>query len=372
MQASVNITHCHECAADVHLPNIRRPHKVFCPRCGNLLTVIRYQAIQKTAIFSLTALIFLMLSLPFEFISFSAAGKTQAITIPSGLVVLVENNYLTLAIIESFFIIFAPGLALSAIFLLTWRILKTQQHDSNKRLAHFIFQLLPWCMAEIFLISVLVSLVKIVTLADIAFGPSFFTFCAFVLFSTLSLLYLDEHQIRTITGARLPAHFHSHSTNTQKTWALLITAGILYIPANVWPIMETNVLGQSELSTILGGVILLWESGSYPIAIIILVASVVVPVAKLVILCWLNHRIQSQNVKHPRKMIAWYRLTELIGKWSMVDVFVVAILVSLVQLGGTMSIYPGPAALSFSAVVVLTMLAAHNFDSTLLWKDKSR
>ena len=368
MQDSVKMTHCHECAAEVTLPVTHKPHKAYCPRCGNLLTVLRRQAHQRTALFSLTALIFLCLSLPFEFISFSAAGKTQSITIPSGLLVLVENNYLTLAIIQSFFILFVPGLVLGSLFLLTWRITHKQINKSSKRLTHFIFQLQPWCMAEIFLISVLVSLVKIITLADIAFGPSFFTFCGFVVFSTLAFIYLDEHQLRATTGAHLPPDFHSHPNSVQKTWALLFTAFLFYIPANVWPIMQTNVLGQSELSTILGGVIVLWETGSYPIAVIILIASVVVPVAKLMILFWLNLKVQSGKIKHPRKMISWYRLTELIGKWSMVDVFVVAILVSLVQLGGTISIYPGPAALSFTAVVVLTMFAAHSFDSTLLWK----
>lgn len=371
MEQQADIIDCHECAASIRLPVAPEPHKVLCPRCRNLLTAQRSNAIQKTAIFSLTALIFLLLSLPFEFISFTATGKTQSITIVSGLVILVDNNYLMLAILESFFILFAPALVLTAIFVLTLRILLNMQRSTNRRLAHFIFQLLPWCMAEIFLISVLVSLVKIITLADIAFGPAFFTFCGFVACSTLTFIYLDEHQMRRKTGALLPAKPGHASKNVQQTWALLFTACLLYVPANVWPIMQTNMLGQKELSTILGGVMILWESGSYPIAIIILIASVVVPIFKLLILSWLNLSLQRNKVTRPEKMIRWYRVTELIGKWSMVDVFVVAILVSLVQLGGTMAIYPGPAALAFSGVVIITMFAAHSFDSKLLWKQHS-
>lgn len=368
MEKSTYTIHCHECAANVRVQHLPVKHKILCPRCRFLLTSKRSNAIQKVALFSLTALVFLLLSLPFEFISFTAAGKTQSISIPTGLGVLVSNNYLILAIIESFFILFIPAIVLASLLFLSLSILLNSNKPFNRRLTHFVFQLLPWNMADIFLISVLVSLVKIMSLADVSFGPSFFTFCAFVGFSTLTLLHLDEHQLREITHAIVKPKLRSRRHSIHKTWALLFSACLLYVPANLWPIMETNLLGQSELSTILGGVFLLWESGSYPIAIIIFTASVIVPVAKLFILCWLNATVQHGNIKRPQHKMSWYRLTELIGKWSMVDVFVVAILVSLVQLGGTMSIYPGPAALAFSGVVILTMFAAKSFDSKLLWQ----
>ncbi|MCC2607265.1 paraquat-inducible protein A [Planctobacterium marinum] len=372
MDNQAHTIHCHECAANVRIEMLPPKHRVICPQCRYLLTAKRTNAVQKVALFSLTSLLFLLLSLPFEFISFSAAGKTQSISIPSGLAVLVSNQYLILAIIESFFILFIPAIVLGTVFYLSMSVLLNKRQPYHRRLTHMVFQLLPWSMAEIFLISVLVSLVKIISLADVSFGPSFFTFCAFVGFSTLTVVHLDEHEFRAITQALIKPRHKSRQKSINQTWGLLIVACLLYIPANLWPIMKTQFLGQSELSTILGGVYLLWESGSYPVAIIIFTASVVVPVVKLLILCWLNATVQHGIIKKPEQKMSWYRLTELIGKWSMVDVFVVAILVSLVQLGGTMSIYPGPAALAFSGVVIVTMFAAHSFDSKLLWKTDSR
>jgi paraquat-inducible protein A len=158
------------------------------------------------------------------------------------------------------------------------------------------------------------------------------------------------------------------SSSIQRTWALLLTATILYIPANVLPIMRTEFFGQETPNTIIGGVITLWEGGSYPIAIIILVASVVVPVAKIIILCWLNLSVQLGRTGSTQLRIRYYRITEAIGRWSMIDVFVVAVLVALIQMGNTLSIFPGPAALAFCAVVFTTMIAAMTFDSRLIWQ----
>jgi len=153
----------------------------------------------------------------------------------------------------------------------------------------------------------------------------------------------------------------------QRTLALLITACVLYIPANVLPIMETIQLGRQTSSTIVGGAITLWEHGSYPIAIIILIASVVVPVLKIsavFTLCWMVANKRQYPLPQLHKV---YGYAELIGKWSMVDIFVVALLVALVQLGNLMSIRPGPGALAFSGVVMFTMLAARAFDPRLIW-----
>ncbi|MEP2651153.1 MAG: paraquat-inducible protein A [Paraglaciecola sp.] len=151
------------------------------------------------------------------------------------------------------------------------------------------------------------------------------------------------------------------------TLSFLVTAILLYIPANVFPIMTTEVLGESTHSTIIGGVVLFLKHGSYFIAVIIFVASVVVPIAKMAAIFWLCCATMSNRQLRHLELTRLYRLTEFVGKWSMVDVFVVAILVALIQVDNLMSIKPGVAALAFSGVVVFTMLSAQNFDVRLIW-----
>lgn len=166
-------------------------------------------------------------------------------------------------------------------------------------------------------------------------------------------------------------HLHLINSNSvQHTVALLITSVILYIPANLLPIMYTNWLGQQTASTIMGGVISLWQYGSYPIAIVIFVASILVPIGKILVLSWLCLSVTIRKSDSRRINVELYRLTELIGRWSMVDVFVVAILAALVQMGQIMSVYPGAAALAFAGMVITTMLAAMAFDPRLMWANQ--
>jgi paraquat-inducible protein A len=153
----------------------------------------------------------------------------------------------------------------------------------------------------------------------------------------------------------------------QRTWALLITSALLYIPANTLPIMRTNFLGEETENTILGGVVVLWRSGSYPISLVIFIASVFVPIGKIIALGWLCRSVQTRSTRSRRQKTQLYRLTEFVGRWSMVDVFVVAVLVALIQLGNIMSIYPDWGALAFAGVVFFTILAALSFDPRLLW-----
>ncbi len=151
----------------------------------------------------------------------------------------------------------------------------------------------------------------------------------------------------------------------QRTWALLFAAVILYFPANLLPMMRTQGIGGGEERTIIGGVILFWQHHAYLIATVIFVASVVIPILKIIAIVTLC--LSTRRCSRPRAMTRVYRLTELVGRWSMVDVFVVAILVAVVQLGNLMSIQPGTAAVAFAGVVILTMLAAMTFDPRLLW-----
>jgi len=170
------------------------------------------------------------------------------------------------------------------------------------------------------------------------------------------------------TCPRCGAHLHPRKPNSlARTWALLCAAIIFYIPANVLPMTITTALGARQADTIISGVIYFMQSGSWEIATVIFVASVFVPFAKLIILIALLVSVQLRSSWKPKDRTTLYRMTELVGRWSMVDIFVVTILVALVKLGAVATIEAGPAAVYFAAVVVLTMFAAESFDPRLIW-----
>ncbi|MCY1286200.1 Paraquat-inducible protein A [compost metagenome] len=152
-----------------------------------------------------------------------------------------------------------------------------------------------------------------------------------------------------------------------RTWALLITAAILYIPANLLPIMTVNSLGKGAPSTIMAGVIELIHYGMFPIAAVVFIASILVPTFKLVGIALLLYSVQRHQPMSARQRILMYRFIEWIGRWSMLDIFVIAILVALVKFGNLASIEANMGAVAFGSVVVLTMLAAITFDPRLIW-----
>jgi paraquat-inducible protein A len=152
-----------------------------------------------------------------------------------------------------------------------------------------------------------------------------------------------------------------------RAWALLLTAIILYIPANVLPMTVTTTLGSAQADTIMSGIIYFIHSGSWEIALVIFTASIFVPFMKFIILIYLLLSVQFKSVKRPKDRTVLYRITEAVGRWSMVDVYVVTILVALVKLGVLANIEAGPAAIYFASVVVITMIAAESFDPRLIW-----
>ena len=142
---------------------------------------------------------------------------------------------------------------------------------------------------------------------------------------------------------------------------------ILYIPANVLPIMVTNSLFGAEVDTIMSGVVYLWTSGSWPLAVVVFIASITVPLMKLLALTFLVLSVQFRSQWQPQQRTKLYRIVEIVGRWSMLDIFVATMLVALVQLQALATITAGPAAIAFGSVVVLTMLAAMSFDPRLIW-----
>lgn len=165
-------------------------------------------------------------------------------------------------------------------------------------------------------------------------------------------------------GARL--HLRKPAS-IQNTIALMGGAIALYIPSHLLPVMTVVELGDVTHNTILGGMMRFWNTGAYPIAIVIFAASILIPFLKIAALSWLCAAAAGWVDPSPTMLGRLYWFTELLGRWSMVDIFVVGILVSVVQIGNYMAITPGPGALAFGGMVMLTMFAAMSFEPRLLW-----
>ena len=179
--------------------------------------------------------------------------------------------------------------------------------------------------------------------------------------------HVDELAERTC--ARCGATLHGRKPNSlRRTWAFLVAAAILYVPANLLPVMHTGTVFEQMTDTIMSGVIHLWTTRSHGLAIIVFVASIVVPLAKIFSLSYLAWAAGRRSTRNPQRRARIYRLTHSIGRGSMVDIYVGATLVALVQLGPLASVEPGVGAIFFGAVVILTMLASQSFDPRLTWE----
>jgi len=399
---------CHECDWVVVLPALRPGEHATCPRCGHILVRRHFRPAQRSMALAISALIALILAISFPFVSFEARGIGNNIELTQTATSMIGFHQPLIAIIVALTIIVLPAVYLCSVIWLQFGLLRGEPFPFSRGIARSLTHLNPWMMADVFIIAALVSLIKIAGMAQIALGVSFWAFCVFAILLLMTTRSIDADWMwfslagepqapkGTRTGEtaapqglagcatcgllnavtpmgrdhcqRCGEPLHTRLPKSlQRTWALLAAAIIMYIPANIYPIMTTTLLGQSNPSTIIGGVIELWQKGSWPIAAVIFFASIIVPVGKILALIWLSFVIQKSNEFSANTRTRLYRVTEFIGRWSMVDLFVVAILVALIRSGNLMSITPGPAALAFGAVVILTMLAAMTFDPRLIW-----
>ncbi|MGL4206776.1 MAG: PqiA/YebS family transporter subunit [Aeromonadaceae bacterium] len=401
---------CHECDLLVAVPVLHEGEQAVCPRCGDILAQLPKYPLQRPLVYALTSLIMLACANFLPFLAINAKGLANSMSLFQAASVLFSEEYRVLSVVVYLCMQLLP---LACLLLICYLYLGFRLWRGPPPWAATVcrglFMLLPWSMVEVFLVGVLVSLIKIASLAEVAIGYGFWCFCVFCVMYLKSMLHLDrgwmwdrirgpmpdagllhEGQTALIQGVtlchgcngvlsiehkqcpRCGAAVHARTPHSlEYCVALLVTACILYIPANMLPIMVTESLGSETYSTILGGVVLLWNMGSYPIALVIFVASVLVPITKILALFWLCYSVSRGDCHHRRGRTRIYRLTEFVGRWSMVDVFVVAILVALIRMGKIMSIYPGSAAMAFAAVVVVTMVAAMLFDPRLIWDSTS-
>jgi len=259
----------------------------------------------------------------------------------------------------------------------------------------------PWSMVEVFLLGVFVAYTRLIAIAHVDVGGAVFALGALMLATAAADSVLDHEAVweglerRGVVAGRAAGHGGGRLTgcdscglvsratlacprcganvrprkpdSVNRTWALLAAAAALYLPANILPVLTLIRLGRGTSATILGGVDELAAAGMWPLAALVFFASITVPVLKLVGLSTLlisTHRAARSRLRE-RTLI--YRIVESVGRWSMIDVFMISILTALVRMGTLASVYPGVGAVAFCGVVILTMLASQSFDPRLMW-----
>jgi len=394
---------CRHCDLVQQLPLLQPDEEANCVRCGHHLDARHRDAVLRPALFAATTLFMLLLANLFPFVSMYAAGNSSEMSFFDTSSVLFTQNRQWLAILVWLFIQAIPAACMVAVLYLKLGML--YKLPARTWVARVLYMLKPWSMVDIFLMGLIISFVKLVADADISLGLSFWAFCLFCLLHLRTFQVIDRRElwskIAPCPTPQVAAHAgktglqqnlklcqvctalvpitqtHCSRCNTkvrlrqrssiQNTVALLLAATVLYIPANLLPIMRTVSFGETIDSTIISGLVLMWRDGAYPVAIIILIASVIVPVVKIGVMFWLCYLTRLPVKKRQRYSTHIYRLVDWVGRWSMVDVLVVAIMAALVRFDLFMSVYPGVGAVVFATVVILTMLAALSFDPRLLW-----
>lgn len=403
MKPTSTTTVCHHCGLVQNIPEMQDGCKALCSRCGYILFRKSNDTTQRTLALAITGLILFAIANAYPFLSIQIEGRIQETTLLTGIIWFFTHGMHTLAglvLLTSVIIPFLQLLTLTYILLpMKFGTIAPYTETFFRILRH----LMPWSMMEVFLLGILVSIIKLGKMATIIPGTAIWAYSALIIVFVTTLSGLNPHDIwkrlpvketppvpdselvschscslisplSNAPHARCPrcnASLHRRKPNSlQRTTALLVTAIILFFPANMLPITITQVFGASQSDTIMSGVIYFMFSGSWHIALVIFIASIFIPFMKLVILSYLLLSVKFRHQWNPKTRTRLYRLTEAVGRWSMVDVYVVTVLVALVQLDPFAVMNAGPGAIFFAAVVVLTMLAAESFDARLIWDHK--
>jgi len=401
---------CHECDALHHFQaDLVRRQVVLCASCNALLhKFMPHNAVERSLALHLSALILFAIANLFPFITLKLGGREETDVLMSGPAALFAAGSFDIALLVLLTSIVFPLLTmLGALYLLIPAYFGRLAPGAGivYRMVH---RLMPWSMIGVFMLGVIIAIVKLLDMAHLEFGIALAAFAVLVPVIVIAqqhfnsaLFWPPQQEIPGLENKVLHGRAHHHGLlhchtctflvlqpdhghavacprcgdslhlrkpdSLERTWALLITGMMLFIPANVFPIMTVVRFGQGEPSTILGGVAHLVAAGMWPLGLIVFFASIMVPISKFIAMIYLLLSVRHESLWRPEDRTRLYRITEAIGSWSMVDIFVIALLTSLVNLGALATIQPNIAASFFAATVVITMLAAHSFDPRLLW-----
>ncbi len=390
---------CHECDQLYHYEPIAGSGKASCTQCGSELYRHVQNSLDRGIALYLTALILFILANVYPFLSLELGGRVEENILLSGGLAMYQMGMPDLAILIFFTSIGFPFISIIGMLYLLIPLRLGMVPPAMGLVFRLVEAINPWSLVSVFMLGVLISIVKLQDLANVIAGPSLYALVGLLVAFAAARANFDPeaiwehfdyqspdlseperlmncHTCGMLTCAkpeleecpRCEAPIHRRKVDSiTRTWALVMTATILIIPANLYPVMTVIRFGQGEPSTIMSGVLHLIEGGMWGLAMIVFVASIVIPVMKLMILVFLLVSVQNGSKWRPKDRTVLYRITETVGAWSMVDIFLVGILSALVSLDVLSTIRPGIGASFFAGVVVVTMFAAHSFDPRLIW-----
>jgi paraquat-inducible protein A len=423
--ADASLISCPHCDLLQRLPQLAPGASARCPRCDKELWRRREDSLNRTLALTLAAVVLYVVANSVPMLGLTVAGHAAFTTVFGGAVQLWRDGEEIVAGLVLFAAVIAPALQIGFMLLIVLGAHREQPPRWVGSLLRHHPTTRTWSMIEVMLLGVLVALTKIAELATVIPGTALFALAALVFVLAAIQASFDPHEVwervewaeasppHPITADRMgggeavrtaltamqqglhgceacgllsrpaPGEDEGHCPrcdeelafrkphSLQRTWAYLIGAAICYIPANVLPVLTTTTAAGADSDTILQGVVLLWSPTGWPLSLIVLFASIMIPSAKILALAYLLISVQRGSVENNEQRIRLYRMVEFIGRWSMVDVFVDAFTAALVQLQPLMSVAPAPGLFFFAAVVVLTMLAVESFDPRLLWDSAS-
>jgi paraquat-inducible protein A len=401
---------CHDCDLLVQAAD-RSGGAAKCPRCAAVLFRMGRDNLDQPIHLNIAGLVLFTIANIFPFLTFKMEGREQPSILISGVFEFYDRGLWELSVIVFLFAIAIPLAKLLASLAVLVPLRLGLRPAYAARVFRLVETLHPWAMTEVYLLGVMVAYVKLIDLATIEIGAGLLAFAALIVIMAAAEAAIEPNAVwerigpaqppaaappdrrsvaschacamvvqSTAPGAsvaatcpRCGAHLHRRKSNSiSRTWALVITASVLYIPANLYPVMTVISFGSGEADTILSGVVALAEAGMWPLALLVFFASVTVPMLKLIGLSFLLVSVQRQSRWRPKDRTALYRVIESVGRWSMIDVFMLAIIVALVKLGSIATIEPGVGAVAFCGVVVITILASMSFDPRLIWDGAGR
>jgi paraquat-inducible protein A len=392
---------CPGCGLLQTVPALPPGVTVQCVRCPTILRRTSAHRIDHIIALTLAAFVLLIVMCSTTLMRVETSGIRRAADLFSGPEELVRQNMGELAVVIIFVTVLAPLIRLVGILYVLIRLHERTPPGHLRRVFAVTERLRPWSMLEVFVFGVFVAYVKLGDLVTIGLATGVYALLAL----TFVLIWMDSALDREAVWERLyrgnlrggspglagaigcetcglvsvpdpddprcprcDSALHERKPNSvARTWALIIAAAVLYIPANYYPVLSVVQLGAGQPSTILGGVEELVTARQYPLAALVFFASIVVPMLKLVGLSFMLITIQTGRSGWLRDRTRLYHIVRFIGRWSMIDIFMESLLGALVAFGSVITIEPGAGALAFCAVVILTMFAAETFDPRLMW-----